>query len=146
MGCARPQGVDDVLNGPVFRTRAVCGTHAPMKLRRLAHCLVLTLFVTATMLAAVVSPAKAGYARMDAEAMMPMAADMPCCPPEQERSQDCTKGCLALSFCLTKCFAAEPASSLTALSLPIVRVVGLVGDDAARDTRPFGPPARPPRT
>lgn len=117
-----------------------------MKLRRLAHCLVLTLFVTATMLAAVVSPAKAGYARMDAEAMMPMPADMPCCPPDQERSQDCTKGCLALSFCLTKCFAAAPASSLATVSFPITGGIGLVGDDAARASRPFGPPARPPRT
>ncbi|MGO4668204.1 hypothetical protein [Bosea sp. 2RAB26] len=117
-----------------------------MKLRRLAHRLVLTLFVTATMLAAVVSPVTAGYARMDAEAVMPMATDMPCCPPDQERSQDCTKGCLALSFCLTKCFAAEPASSLTALSRPILGLAALAGDDAARASRPLGPPARPPRT
>lgn len=59
--------------------QAARGTHAPMKLRRLVHCLALTLFVTATMLAAVVSPAKVGYARMDAEAVMPMPADIiPC--------------------------------------------------------------------
>lgn len=115
-----------------------------MKLRVLAHCLVLALFVTATMLAAVVSPAQAGYARVDVEAATPMATDMPCCPPDQEKSQDCAKNCLALSFCLTKCFASEPTAFVT-LSLPIAAVLGLAGDDTARASRPFEPPARPPR-
>jgi hypothetical protein len=116
-----------------------------MKLRLIAHCLILALFVAATMLAAVFSPAQAGFAGMDVEAAMPMATDMPCCPPDQEKSRDCMKSCPALSFCLTKCFASEPIAFVT-LSLPIATVLGLTGDDAARASRPFEPPARPPRT
>ncbi len=117
-----------------------------MKLRLLAHCLVLALFVTATVLAAFVSPAGAGYGRTDAmEAAMTMDADMPCCPPDQGKAKDCTTNCPALSFCLTKCFASEPTGFVT-LVQPVVAVLGLAGDDVAHASRPFEPPARPPRT
>jgi hypothetical protein len=117
-----------------------------MKLRRLAHCLVLALFVTATALAAVVSPAMAGYGRADAvEAAMPMDADMSCCPPDQGKAKDCATTCPALSFCLAKCFGSEPTTFAT-LVQPVVTVLGLAGDDAARASRPYEPPARPPRT
>lgn len=117
-----------------------------MKLRLFAHCLVLALFVTASVLAAFVSPAKAGYGRMDIEAAMPMAVDMPCCPSDQDKSRDCTTNCPALSFCLAKCFASEPAKVFATFAQPIVAVLGLAGDDAARASRPFEPPARPPRS
>ena len=117
-----------------------------MKLRFLAHCLVLALFVTASVLAAFVSPAKAGYGRMNVEAAMPMATDMPCCPSDQGGPQGCTTDCPALSFCLTKCFASEPVKVFATFAQPIVAVLGLAGDDAARASRPFEPPARPPRT
>lgn len=117
-----------------------------MKLRLLAHCLVLALFVTATVLAAAVSPATAGYGRMDGmEAAVAMDADMPCCPPDQGKAKDCATNCPALSFCLAKCFASEPTAFVT-LALPVVAVLGLAGDDAARGSRPFEPPARPPRS
>jgi hypothetical protein len=116
-----------------------------MKLRLLAHCLVLALFVTASVLTAFVSPAGAGYGGMDAEAAMPMDADMPCCPPDQGKAKDCTTNCPALSFCLAKCFASEPTAFVTLLQ-SVVAVLGLAGDDAARASRPFEPPARPPRT
>lgn len=117
-----------------------------MKLRLLAHCLVLALFVTASVLAAFVSPANAGYGRMKIEAAMPMTVDMPCCPSDQDKSQDCTTNCPALSFCLAKCFAGEPAKVFAILAQPIVALLGFAGDDAARASRPFEPPARPPRT
>lgn len=117
-----------------------------MKLRLLAHCLVLALFVTATVLSASVSPAQAGYGRTDAvEEAMAMDADMPCCPPDQGKAKDCTTNCPALSFCLAKGFASEP-SEFVALVQPVVAVLGLAGDDAARVSRPYEPPARPPRT
>ncbi|MGX1788301.1 hypothetical protein ACWIGM_16245 [Bosea sp. NPDC055332] len=76
---------------------------------------------------------------------MPMAADMPCCPPDQGKTKDCTTSCPALSFCLAKCFASEPAAFVR-LVQPVVSVLGSAGDDAARASRPFEPPARPPRT
>ena len=117
-----------------------------MKLRLLAHGLVLALFVTANVLTAFVSPATAGYGRADLEAAMPMATAMPCCPSDQDGPQDCTTNCPALSFCLAKCFASEPAKVVATLAHPIIAVLGLAGDDAERTSRPFEPPARPPRT
>jgi len=117
-----------------------------MKLRLFAHCLVLALFVSATILTAFVSPAAAGYGRMGAtEATMSMDADMQCCPPDQGKAKDCATNCPALSFCLTKCFVSEPAAFFSLLQ-PVVVELGLIGDDAARGSLPFEPPARPPRT
>jgi len=117
-----------------------------MNLRLLTHCLMLALFVSATVLAAFVNPAKAGLGRMDAmEAAMAMDAEMACCPPDQGKAKDCATSCLALSFCLAKCFASEPTAFVT-LAQPVVAVLGLAGDDAAHVSRPFEPPARPPRT
>jgi len=117
-----------------------------MKLRLLAHCLVLALFVMATVLAAFVSPAQAGYDRMETmEAAMSMDADMPCCPPDQGKAKDCTTNCPALSFCLAKCFPGEPTGFVT-LDQPVVAMLGVSSDDSARASRPFEPPARPPRT
>jgi hypothetical protein len=134
------------LKTAAFHDAFVRGKHIHMKLRLLAHCLVLALFVTASILTAFVSPAKAGYGRMDVEAAMPMAVDMPCCPTEQDKSQDCAKDCPALIFCLAKCFASEPLKDFITLAQPIAVVLGHAGDDAARASRPFEPPARPPRT
>ena len=71
-----------------------------MKFRLLTNVLVLGLFVTATMLVALVAPAKAGYARMDSEAMANMSPEMPCCPNPKDKQPDCTTNCTALSFCL----------------------------------------------
>lgn len=117
-----------------------------MKLRRLAHCLVLALFVTATILAGFASPASVGLGRAEAmEVAMPMGAEMPCCPIAQDKSKDCATNCPALSFCLTKCFASEPTTFIT-LVQPVVAELGLTGDDAAHASQPFEPPARPPRT
>lgn len=117
-----------------------------MKLRLLAHCLVLALFVTATLLAAFVSPVTASYGRIDAAEMaMPMDGAMPCCPPDQGKAKDCTTNCPALSFCLAKCFASEPTAFVT-LVQPVVAARGLAGNDAAQTSMPFEPPARPPRT
>lgn len=117
-----------------------------MKLRRLAHCLVLALFVTANLLAAFVSPAAAGHGRTDAvEMAMPADADMPCCPSDPGKAQDCATNCPALNVCLAKCSVSEPATFVTLLQ-PIPAELGLVGDEAARASQPFEPPARPPRT
>lgn len=117
-----------------------------MKLRLIAHCLVLALFVTATILAAFVSPAAAGFGRAGAvEMAMPMDAGMPCCPTDNDKTKDCTTNCPALSFCLAKCFASEPASFVT-LARSILSELGLSGDDADHAPRPFEPPARPPRS
>ncbi|MGX1742427.1 hypothetical protein ACWIEX_12815 [Bosea sp. NPDC055353] len=117
-----------------------------MKLRLLAHCLVLALFVMATVLAAFVSPAQAGYGRTDiTEAAMSMDADMPCCPTDQGKAKDCATNCPALSFCLAKCFPSEPTAFVT-LVQPVIAMIGLFSDDSARASRPFEPPARPPRT
>ncbi|QEL22247.1 hypothetical protein FQV39_06460 [Bosea sp. F3-2] len=116
-----------------------------MKLRLLAHCLVLAVFVAATVLAAFVSPAQASFGRMDVmETVMPMDVGMPCCPTDQGKAKDCTTNCPALSFCLAKCFASEPTSFVT-LVQPVIAQLVLAGDDAARMSRPFEPPARPPR-
>lgn len=137
---------DDVLNSPTFRVLSACGTLRLMKLRLLANCLVLALFVMATTLAAFVSPATAGYGRPDAvEAAMTMDVDMPCCPPDQGKAKDCTTSCPALSFCLAKSFVSEPTAFVTLIQ-PVVAALGLSGDDSARASRPFEPPARPPRS
>jgi hypothetical protein len=137
---------DDLLKSPSFHEPLAYGNHRPMKLRLLAHCLVLALFVTASVLTAFVSPAKAGYGRVEVEATMPMASDMPCCPPDQTGPQDCKTTCPALTFCLAKCFASEPLQAFAKLALPIIVALGMTGDDAAQASRPFEPPARPPRT
>jgi hypothetical protein len=116
-----------------------------MKFRLLIHVLVLGLFVTATMLAALVTPAKAGYVRMDSQEMAAMQADMPCCPKPTDKQTDCATNCPAASFCLTKCFASEPTSFVT-LARTFVAELSLSGDEATRQSRPFEPPARPPRS
>lgn len=117
-----------------------------MKLRLVAHCLILALFVAATTLAAFVSPARAGFERADTvEMAMLMDGAMPCCPTDHKKAKDCTTNCPALSFCLTKCFASEPTSFVT-LARAFVAELGLTGDEATRQSRPFEPPARPPRS
>jgi hypothetical protein len=137
---------DDVLNASSFRRQPSYGIFNTMKLRLLAHCLVLALFVTASVLTAFVSPAKAGFGRTDAaEVAMPMDADMPCCPSDQDKAKDCATNCPALSFCLAKCFASAP-TDFVMLVQPIIAQLGLGGDDADHVSRPFEPPARPPRT
>lgn len=137
---------DDVLKSATFCEWSCHGIFNAMKLRLLAHCLVLALFVTATVLAGVISPASAGLGRTDAvETAMPMDADMPCCPPDQGKAQDCMTSCPALSFCLSKCFASEP-TAFARLVQPVIAELGFAGDDAARASRPFEPPARPPRS
>ncbi len=117
-----------------------------MKLRLFAHCLVLALFVAASVLTAFVSPAKAGYGRVEIEATMPMASEMPCCPPDQGGPPDCKTTCPALTFCLAKCFASEPMKAFATIAQPIIVALAMTGDDAAHVSRPFEPPARPPRT
>jgi hypothetical protein len=117
-----------------------------MKLRLLAHCLVLALFVTASVVTAFVSPATAGYGRTEAvEAAMSMDAGMPCCPPDQGKAKDCTTNCPAVSFCLAKCFASEPPASATVVQAFVV-TLGFAGNEALRISRPGEPPARPPRS
>jgi len=116
-----------------------------MKFRLLTHALVLGLFVTATMLAASVAPAKAGYARMDSETMAAMSPEMPCCPNPKDKQPDCTTNCPALSFCLAKCFASEPMASATVAQAATV-TLGFAGNEALRISRPGEPPARPPRS
>jgi hypothetical protein len=116
-----------------------------MKFRLLTHVLVLGLFVAATMLAALVAPAKAGYARMDSETMATMSPEMPCCPNPKDKQPDCTTNCPAMSFCLAKCFASEPTASATVVQTAVV-MLGLAGNEALRISRPAEPPARPPRS
>jgi len=116
-----------------------------MRFRLVTHVLVLGLFVTATMLAALVAPAKAGYARMDSEAMAAMSPEMPCCPNPKDKQSDCTTNCPAASFCLAKCFASEPAVFATVVR-PVVVTLGLAANEALRISRPGEPPARPPRS
>lgn len=138
-------GVDGVLKGAGLSRISEPWQCRLMKLRLVAHCLVLGLFVTGTILAAFVSPAAAGFGRANAvEMAMPMDGAMPCCPTDQGNAKDCTTNCPALSFCLAKCFASEPASFVM-LARPIVAEPELAADDAINRSRPFEPPARPPR-
>jgi hypothetical protein len=116
-----------------------------MKFRLLTHVLVLGLFVTATILAAMVAPAKAGYGRMDIETMAAMSPEMPCCPNPKDKLPDCTTNCPAVSFCLVKCFASSPTASATDVQAAVVSL-GLAGNEALRVSRPAEPPARPPRS
>lgn len=117
-----------------------------MKLRLLAHSLVLILFVTATLLAAFVAPTKAGSARLEGGAMAAMQGDMPCCPSDRDPKQpDCATDCPTRGFCLTKCVSGAPVQTVSTLALPTLTVLGRAGNDAARTSRPFEPPARPPR-
>lgn len=117
-----------------------------MKLRLLAHSLVLALFVTATLLTAIVAPTKAGAARMDAEAMAEMQGDMSCCPSDRQAKQpDCASDCPARGFCLTKCVSSEPALAVSTMKLPVLSDLCPAGDDARPASRPFEPPTRPPR-
>lgn len=148
-GVARPEqrktlSVNANLKSAAFHSAMAHGKLLRMKARLLVHCLVLALFVTASVLTAFVSPVEAGYGGVDARAATTMDAGMPCCPPDQGKAKDCTANCPALSFCLAKGFASEPAAFVT-LVQPVVAVLGLAGDDAAHASRPFEPPARPPR-
>jgi|APMI01.1.fsa_nt_gi hypothetical protein len=116
-----------------------------MKFRLLTNVLVLGLFVTATMLAALVAPAKAGYARMDSETMATMSPEMPCCPNPKDKQADCTTNCPAVSFCLAKCFASEPTVFAT-LVKPVFVTLKLASNEMLRISQPGEPPARPPRS
>ncbi|MDH7794957.1 MULTISPECIES: hypothetical protein [unclassified Beijerinckia] len=115
-----------------------------MKLRSLAHCLVLALFMAAGTLSAFVSPAKAGYGMPGGENAA-MEAGMPCCPSDDGKTPDCATHCPALNLCLIKSFASGAGKSFVNLVLPVVAVIALE-DDAARSSRLSEPPARPPRT
>lgn len=116
-----------------------------MRFRLLTNVLVLGLFVAATILVAFVAPAKAGFARMDSEMMAAMSPEMPCCPNPTDKRPDCTTNCPALSFCLAKSFASEP-TAFDLVVQPVVVMLGLAGNEAARLSQPSEPPARPPRT
>jgi hypothetical protein len=116
-----------------------------MKFRLLTHVLVLGLFVTATMLAALVAPAKAGYGRMDSETMAAMSPEMPCCPNPKDKQPDCTTNCPAVSFCLAKCFASAPTASATIVRAVVV-ALRLAANETLRISQPGEPPARPPRS
>ncbi|MGN6097552.1 MAG: hypothetical protein ACTHP8_15085 [Bosea sp. (in: a-proteobacteria)] len=115
-----------------------------MKFRLLTHVLILGLFVTATMLAALVAPARAGYARMDSEMVVAMSPEMPCCPNPKDKQPECATNCPAVSFCLAKSFASEP-TAFDLVVQPVVVTLGFAGDEAARLSQPSEPPARPPR-
>ncbi|MFC3639887.1 hypothetical protein ACFONL_21335 [Camelimonas fluminis] len=116
-----------------------------MKFRLLTHSLILVLFVTASMMAAWVAPVKAGFVPMERDVMAAMSVDMPCCPNGNDKQSDCTTGCLAVSFCLVKCFASTP-TVFGAIVQPLVVTLGLAGDEMLRISPPSEPPARPPRT
>jgi len=116
-----------------------------MKFRLLTNVLVLGLFITAMMLAALVAPAKAGYARMDSETMATMSPEMPCCPNPKDKQPDCATNCPAVTFCLAKCVPSAP-TAFDAVVRPVVVTLGLVGNEALRISRPSEPPARPPRS
>ncbi len=116
-----------------------------MKLRLFTHALILALFLTAGVLAAYVSPATAGMARDAVGVQQTMEAGMPCCPSDQDGPKDCTTNCPALTFCLAKCFTSGSVKSVV-LPGPVTAVVGLMGDDAERESQSFAPPARPPRS
>ena len=116
-----------------------------MKFRLLTNVLILVLFVTATMLAALVTPANATYVRMDSETMAAMSPEMPCCPNPNDNQPDCTPGCPAVSFCLPKCFPSGPMASATVVRAVLV-MLAVAGNEALRISRPGEPPARPPRS
>ncbi|WP_156367132.1 hypothetical protein [Bosea thiooxidans] len=144
-GVRRP-GDDELLKVPSFLCFGRYAIFGVMKLRLVTHCLILALFVAATTLAAFVSPVTAGFERADTvEMAMPMDGTMPCCPTDHDKAKDCTTNCPALSFCVAKCFASEPTSFVT-LPRTFVAELSLSGDEARRQSRPFEPPARPPRS
>jgi len=62
----------------------------PMTFRLSLHALILALFLTASILAAYVSPATAGMARDAVGIEQTMEASMPCCPSDQNGPKDCT--------------------------------------------------------
>lgn len=101
--------------------------------------------MTASILAAYVSPATAGMAQDAAGAEQTMEAGMPCCPSDKSGPKDCLTNCPALTFCLAKCFASATARSV-ALPGPVIAVIAFMGDDAERASQKFAPPARPPRS
>lgn len=116
-----------------------------MRFRLLTHVLVLALFVTATMMAAFVPPAKAGYGGMGGETLAAMSAEMPCCPNAKDKQPDCTTNCLAVSFCLAKCYSSAPTGPAPVVQA-FVLLLRLAGNETLRVSRPAEPPARPPRS
>jgi hypothetical protein len=141
-------GDDDVLIASAFRERPWHDRFNIMKLRLLAHCLVLALFIIATSLAAVVSPAKAGHGGMGAEVMaVEMAGDgMPCCPTSGPVMPDCQKDCPLASICLAKCMTnlASEVSATWPVDLAADSLVPARVDGAALSAPELLP--RPPRT
>ena len=115
-----------------------------MKLRLSLHALILAMFLTASVLAAYVTPAKAGMTRDAVGVEETMEAGMPCCPSDQNGPKDCTTNCPSLTFCLAKTFGGGTAKAV-ALPRPVMAVIALLGDDAERASQSFAPPARPPR-
>lgn len=116
-----------------------------MSFRVVTHALILALFLTASVLAAYVSPATAGMARDAVGLEQTMEAGMRCCPSDQGGPKDCTTNCPALTFCLAKCFAGGSVKSVV-FPGPVMAVVGLMSDDAERESQSSAPPARPPRS
>ena len=115
-----------------------------MRFRISLHALILALFLTASVLAAYVTPATAGMTREAVGVEDTMEAGMPCCPSDQDGPKDCTSNCPSLTFCLAKAFAGGTAKAV-ALPRPVMAVIALLGNDAERASQSFAPPARPPR-
>lgn len=83
-------------------------------------------------------------AAMQADPMVGMADDMPCCPPSPQPN-DCQK-CPLIGLCVAKTFQGMPTEAIIAHPAWSLSRTGLPRNDGARDSLGDPPLPRPPRS
>ena len=115
-----------------------------MDFRRFVN-LILAVLVTAGLaIAPLVTPAAAAQPHAAGKMDMSMAADMPCCPDEQN-SRDC-QDCPLLAICALKTARPGPSPSEVLPLRHAIRTVHSVRDDVPADGLERPPPDHPPRS
>jgi hypothetical protein len=113
-----------------------------MDIRRFLH-LAFAVLVTAGLAMAPFAAPAAAHAQA-AGTGMPMSADMPCCP-DQQNSKDC-QDCPLVAICILK---TVQGSGPAAAAIPLrhaIRTTHSVLDDAPADGLDRPPPDHPPRS
>jgi hypothetical protein len=120
-----------------------------MDVRQLFKLLLAVLLTAGLTIAPLATVAAGGHSMpaampmVDMADMPDMAADMQCCPHEQE-SKDC-QDCPLLEICLAKSTQINPAATALILDRTAIDTVLLATDDAIADGLERPPPDHPPR-
>jgi len=78
----------------------------------------------------------------DAQTVMAMPADTPCCPAKTPAS-DCGKDCPLMTLCMASLLQSAPVGA--PLFIPLRADIVIPGNDADLSSRAQAPPPRPPK-